>query len=54
MEIVLQVRIKKALMNTPQIEAISSVRTRWLPLLDRFRTLDWKSVRKELESFWFV
>jgi site-specific DNA recombinase len=39
----------KTLMNKAQTEALASIRTHWLPKLDVFRTLNWTSIKSELQ-----
>jgi len=34
--------------NKAKTEALTSVRARWLPILDAFRMVDWKRIREEL------
>jgi len=37
----------KTIMNKTKTEALASVRTRWLPLVDAFRIFDWKGLNLE-------
>jgi len=36
--------------NKAKTEALASVRARWLPWQDDFRTLDWANIKRNLEE----
>jgi len=44
----LRLEPQKTPMSKTKTEAIASVRTRWLRLVDVFRTLNWKEIEQEL------
>ncbi len=43
-----RLELTKTPINKAQKDALASLRTHWLPLLDKFRTLDWRKVEASL------